>query len=493
MLRKLRILSIALCTTHAVAGQSAYVNTQQGIYQLTGGAGNCSRIAITNPCGFDNSILSIAVYKDTVYYTTWSGGLKRFKIGVSGSCETLIPAGESYNALTVDRNGILYLANQNLAKYDPYTRELTQLGTMPFVSMGDLAFYKDKLLLAGFDPFDWSTGLYEINVNDLSASELFMSTPSFFGLVSYPVACGNSRYFGLSSNNASSTQLMELDLAHKSVLGNSCTLPLDILDAASSTETGLDSKVAITELKISKTCQSTFGSIQLKAIYPGNNDLTYTLDNNISNTTGVFNNVNDGQHSIKVVAAGNVCFADTTFSIEAYYKPAARVIKTNPDHCANISGSIKFNCTSPNGPFIYTLLNTGVSEPTGEFTNLRGGQYNFRIEGSNGCALDTSIALAENILMGGCNDVFIPNAFTPNADGKNDFFNVNLPSSFKNVSIQVYSRWGNVIFQAKGNSISWDGTSKATQQPVGSYIYMMSFTDPSGVQKTMKGTITLIR
>jgi len=473
--------------------QSAYVNTQQGIFQLTGGAGNCQRIAVSSECGIDNNILSIAIYKDTFYYNTWLGELRRFKIGVPGSCETLITRGPVFNAMTVDKNGILYMANQSLFKYDPCNKQLTDLGLMPFISMGDLAFYKDKLLLAGYDPTDWSTGIFEINIHDLSASDLFMSTPSFFGLISYPVACGANRYFGLSSNNASSTELIELDLDNGTVIGNSCTIPLDILDAASSTETGIDSKVVVTDLQINKSCQSATGTVQIKAVYPGSNSLRYTLDNNITNTTGLFANVGSGQHTVKVVAAGGACTTDTSFSIDPVYNPISAVIKTNPDNCANISGSISFTSATASGPLTFTLLNTGISQSSGNFGNLRGGMYNFRISNPNGCAKDTSIALAENIPIGGCNDVFIPNAFTPNFDGKNDLFTVNLPSSFKNVTLQIFSRWGNIVYQGKGNTISWDGGAKGTQQPVGIYVYHVNCVDPTGQQKNLKGTLTLIR
>ena len=495
MVRYIRILIVCLFITRAGAaiGQSVYVNTQQGIYQLNGGPGNCQRTLIAGGCGIETNMLSIAIYKDTLYYTTWIGQLRRFKIGVPGSCEELISAGPVVNAMTVDKNGILYLANEKLFKYDPYNRQLTDLGQMPFVSMGDLAFYKDKLLLAGYDPADWSTGIFEININHLDASDLFMSTPSFFGLISYPVACGNSRYFGLSSTNASTTQLMELDLVNKTVTANTCIMPLDILDAASSTETGLDTKVNVTDLQIVKACQSSTASVRIQAVYPGSNNLTYTLDNNITNTTGQFVNVPAGQHDIKVVAPGGTCAIDTQFSIEPVFDPIATVVRTNPDYCAGIPGSIKFSAPSSGGPFTYTLLNSGTSQPSGEFSNLRSGQYQFRISNASGCSMDTSIALAENIPVGGCNDVFIPNAFTPNNDGKNDLFNIKLPSSFKNVSLQVFGRWGNQVCQAKGNNSSWDGSYRGAQQPVGIYIYTLSFTDPSGLQKNLKGTLTLIR
>ncbi|MEI9808847.1 MAG: hypothetical protein WDO16_13840 [Bacteroidota bacterium] len=82
---KLLILLIVLFFTTGtivVHGQSAYVNTQEGIFRLTGIPGSSERIMISNGCGTDNNILSTAIYKDTVYYNTWAGELKRFKAGV---------------------------------------------------------------------------------------------------------------------------------------------------------------------------------------------------------------------------------------------------------------------------------------------------------------------------------------------------------------------------------------------------------------------------
>jgi gliding motility-associated-like protein len=270
-------------------------------------------------------------------------------------------------------------------------------------------------------------------------------------------------------------------------------MPLDILDAASSTENGLDNKVDITGLTISKSCQSATGSAQIRAIYPGSGDIRYTLDNTVTNTTGLFANIASGRHHIQAVAPGGGCYTDTSFTIEASYNLITAISKTNPDNCAGIAGSITINASAANGAVTYTLLNTGVSQSIGQFNDLRGGRYNFRVSNTNGCSKDTSIALVENIPVGGCNDIFIPNAFTPNYDGKNDLFTVSLPSSFKNVTLQVFNRWGNIACEARGNTILWDGSYKGIQQPVGIYVYTLVFTDPNGMQKNIKGSLTLIR
>ncbi len=493
--RKLFILFTVLFFTGSagLVYSQAYVNTQQGIYQLTGSAGNCDRVLLNNGCGIDNNILSIAVYKDTVYYNTWLGELKRFKIGASGSCETLLHENVVYNSMTVDKNGNIYMAGYKLMRYDPHTRQLTDLGSLPFYSAGDLVFFNDKLLLAGYDPYDWSTGIYEIDISNPASSKLFMSTPPFIGLLSFPVPCGKSRYFGLSSNNTGSTQLIELDIVNKTVIGEACSMPLDILDAASSTETGMDAKVSIAGLQINKSCQSETGSVQINALYPGNGHISYTLDNSKTSTSGLFTNIAAGLHSLKAIAPGGVCSIDTSFTIYPAYKLVTSIVKTSPDNCSNAPGSISILASSANGPLSFTLLNSNASQPTGNFTDLRGGLYNFRIADAAGCIRDTSVALAENIPIGGCSDIFIPNAFTPNGDGKNDRFIVSLSSAFKDVTLRVFNRWGSIVYEGKGNSITWDGSFRSIQQPAGIYVYNLMYTDGASIRKNLKGTITLIR
>lgn len=473
--------------------QTAYVNTQQGIYQVTTGTNNCSQVLVDNGCGTENNILSIAVYKDTVYYNTWGGQLKRFRIGFPGSCETLIESGYLYNALTVDKNGIIYMAQDELVTYNPHTRELKDLGVMPYVSAGDLIFYKDKLLLAGYDPYDWSTGIYEININDLASSKLYMSTEGFYGLLSYPTPCGNSRYFGLQSYGLGSTDLIELDLDNKTIIGPACSIALDVLDAASITESGLDDKVSFNKVQVTKICQSATGSVQVGASYPGAGTITYTLDNAVSNSSGSFDNIAPGQHKISAVAPGGACMNDTIFTIASPYRLVTNVEVTHPDYCLNTAGTVSIHASSANAPVTFTLVNSGLSQSSGDFTSLHGGLYNFHIEDVAGCTKDTSIAIVENIPVGGCNDIFIPNAFTPNNDGKNDFFNITLPSTFKDITLQVFNRWGTTVCQGTGNNVYWDGSYKGVQQPVGVYIYSLNYSTRDGERKILKGTLTLIR
>jgi gliding motility-associated-like protein len=390
------------------------VNTSRGIFLLKDAGGSKEMIPVTNDCGVEKDILSLAIHKDTVYYNNWQGQLKRFKLNTPNSCEILMTEGASFNSMTIDKNGIIYMATETLVRYDPYKKELTQLGPMPYYSIGDMFFYNDKLLLAGWNPQNWMEhGLYEIVPENLSASKLFMETPEFYGLMAYPVSCGSMRYYGISAVSGYSSQLIELDLSGKTIVGEPVTVLGAVQDGAS---------VAATEDKV---------SIQ-------------------------------------------------------------KIVSTIPDNCSQTNGSILFSTDSWMGPLKFTHINTGLTQPSGQFQNLTAGSHSFRITNILGCFTDTSIILPENIPLAICNQVFVPNAFTPNRDGRNDNFEINLSPRFTNVNFQVFNRGGTKVFESRGNSIHWDGYYRGTRQPVGVYVYSLLYNDGND-KKSLKGTITLIQ
>jgi gliding motility-associated-like protein len=91
-------------------------------------------------------------------------------------------------------------------------------------------------------------------------------------------------------------------------------------------------------------------------------------------------------------------------------------------------------------------------------------------------------------------DLHMPNAFTPNGDGKNDFFRI--PSSLPLTSIRfsVYDRVGRLVFSTSSNSMGWDGTTDNKPQPAGTYVWMVEYNDPLTRKPAMKkGLVELIR
>jgi gliding motility-associated-like protein len=72
--------------------------------------------------------------------------------------------------------------------------------------------------------------------------------------------------------------------------------------------------------------------------------------------------------------------------------------------------------------------------------------------------------------------VFMPNAFTPNADNINDVFRpVGLPGGVSNFSMLIFNRWGALVFESRDFTEGWDGKIDGEPAPVGIYVYKTIF------------------
>lgn len=93
-----------------------------------------------------------------------------------------------------------------------------------------------------------------------------------------------------------------------------------------------------------------------------------------------------------------------------------------------------------------------------------------------------------------CNDLFIPNAFSPNEDGLNDIFRPIITCDvLKFYTLQIFNRFGQQVFQSFRVSEGWDGKLNSKPVDVGVYFYYLKFSDSKGDINTYKGEITLLR
>ena len=89
--------------------------------------------------------------------------------------------------------------------------------------------------------------------------------------------------------------------------------------------------------------------------------------------------------------------------------------------------------------------------------------------------------------------IYVPTAFTPNGDGKNDLFTPR-PVGVKAYNyFNVYNRWGQLVFSTRQLHRGWDGTVQGQAQPAGTYVWMIEGLTPGNQPITRKGTVTLIR
>ena len=88
--------------------------------------------------------------------------------------------------------------------------------------------------------------------------------------------------------------------------------------------------------------------------------------------------------------------------------------------------------------------------------------------------------------------LYIPNAFSPNLDGKNDCFRINHHEPFNKFYFKIYNRWGQMVFETDDSSFCWDGTFNNHSLEVGTYFFYLQAESNCG-NIFRKGDITLVK
>ncbi len=123
---------------------------------------------------------------------------------------------------------------------------------------------------------------------------------------------------------------------------------------------------------------------------------------------------------------------------------------------------------------------------------LTDGIFSVTVTDQNNCSASDDIEFGSQCPTA----IYIPTAFTPNGDGTNDFFEV---SAFDVTSyeLQIFDRWGNLVFITQDEDYFWDGRFKGEQAAGGVYVWIIKYSGfdvvGDGISKTEKGTVTLVR
>jgi gliding motility-associated-like protein len=130
-----------------------------------------------------------------------------------------------------------------------------------------------------------------------------------------------------------------------------------------------------------------------------------------------------------------------------------------------------------------------LENPVHEYT--KPGSYNIKLFAfNNSCA--TAVVQGQYVINAD-NTMFVPNTFTPNADGINDLFEISI-ANIASYQLQIYTRWGELIFQSKNISQKWDGTTAGNKaMPASTYYYLITALGVNGNAIKKSGFVTLIR
>lgn len=88
--------------------------------------------------------------------------------------------------------------------------------------------------------------------------------------------------------------------------------------------------------------------------------------------------------------------------------------------------------------------------------------------------------------------VYVPNTMTPNGDRHNHYFTVSTVNVF-NFQIEIFNRWGQLLFSSTDQNFQWDATFKGQKVPDGVYVWKIAYMTRGGKEYDLEGTITVLR
>jgi gliding motility-associated-like protein len=191
---------------------------------------------------------------------------------------------------------------------------------------------------------------------------------------------------------------------------------------------------------------------------------------------------------LTATVAGTICSVSRDVTIDI--KSAAlsnvtpnRTIRYGTSVQLNADSSLYFMWTPDDGSLNNPNINNPVATPLVPTT------YTVYGTDIHGCRASASINV--DLFY---DNMFIPDAFSPNNDGLNDIFRVGNLGNYKLVEMSVFNRWGSAIYHVKdGDNKGWDGSYNGVPQDMGVYNYMIVVNKPDGTLQYYKGTVTLIR
>lgn len=198
---------------------------------------------------------------------------------------------------------------------------------------------------------------------------------------------------------------------------------------------------------------------------------------------------NAGIYTVKLkINTGLSCLNDSTIH---QVEVKDFIVRTIPDQVITVGQQVFLSTERPATSFRWSpaiwLNDTSIRNPVA--TPLQDIIYTVYAANGDGCKGQDSVFI--RVIQ--YNDIYIPNAFTPNGDGRNDNLMPYFPGDITLKNFSIYNRWGQRVFTTSQRGISWDGKVNNQVQQSGMYLWMIQLNNSKGELIEKKGSVTLIR
>ena len=189
-----------------------------------------------------------------------------------------------------------------------------------------------------------------------------------------------------------------------------------------------------------------------------------------------------GTYSV-MVTDNNGCNGNGSSTITTMLPQPGGFLPTDTSFCNFASLTLR--------PYLnYNSYTWSTGSHSASINTNQAGTYWLEVTDNNNCKGTSSV----QVIMKQClKGLYVPNAFTPDHDGKNDVFKAMLFGDIKKYDLIIYNRWGNEVFRTKDPNRGWDGTFKGTESLTAVFVWICTYQLDGEPVKVEKGTVTLIR
>ena len=247
-------------------------------------------------------------------------------------------------------------------------------------------------------------------------------------------------------------------------------------------------------------CYNATDSIIISLNPPGSAPYAYAFENNGQPATGtsvanpiIISQLGAGNYSNFMIQDANGCEVAQNGNFIIPFTSDGIDVQTGSDTTIIIGNTVLLSALA-NMPATYSWTPSGqLSDPDSSevlCSPLETTVYEVTATSVNGCTATDNITVnvKDNLP---CDRYFIPNSFTPNGDGKNEFIRVYPDETMriKNFSMRIFNRWGQVLFETNDPEKGWDGKNA----PEGVYVLQAEFNCTGKTSSVYRGTLALIR
>lgn len=351
-----------------------------------------------------------------------------------------------------------------------------------------------------YPSYSWSTGNTSASVTISNAGQYYVSVPDASGCIlrdtitvnfdginilidsAINVGCLNNAsgriithaeagvapYSYAWSNGATTSSISGLTAGAYSVIAT------DALGCKDTTQATLTQAVApsVTHTLTDIPCFGGASGTISSTVTGGSGNYTYTWSN--GGSAAAITGLTAGRYTLHVKDNTLECTADDTVILSQPSSAVTIQIVSVNETCTGNDGSISITAAGGVAPYTYTAMGVAAG-PT--VSNLAAGQYIIMVADANNCKADTVVnidRICDSTTSIDTGLIRIHNVITPNGDGQNDFLIIDGISQYKNASLQILDKWGDVVYAEDNYHNTWAGTDKkGNDLASGTYYYLV--------------------